>query len=282
MSQVEPPPRGDEIGSPLLESGEAICLFAFANGAGARRRSPPDGTTERRLALHSVGSVAALIGIVPIADYCGPEAERHLSDVAWLAPRVRRHAELVEWAMQGSSIFPAPFGTLYTSVESLSAFMRAHEATIGEFLHEVADKEEWELRAGAQFDGPETLDQLACRAWPGWREISKGARYMRLCRDRNALLDFGRADALALVGDLVAELQPLTAAVRRQDVGGRSSSTGAEPLARYAFLAPKTAIAALRERVREFAERASTQHVAITLSGPWPPFSFRPDLISPK
>jgi hypothetical protein len=281
MTEVEPlAPR--TAGSPVPQSGEAICLFAFAGRTGALRRHPPDRAPEQRLAVHSVGSVAALIGIVPIADYCGVDAERRLADVAWLAPRVRHHAELVEWAMQGSSVFPVPFGTLFTSLDSLNAFIQAHEATIADFLDDVADKEEWELRAGTRFDSPEILDQLACSAWPGWQEMSKGARYLRLCRDRNALLDFGRAEAAALVGDFIAELQPLTAAVRRHGAGRRSDSSATEPIARYALLVPKTTIASLSERIREMAVCASARHVAITLSGPWPPFSFRPDLNAPN
>jgi len=281
MAESEPPqPHSNEAGPPVQESGAVICLFTFVERVVAQRRLPPAEAPELRLALHSVGSVTALIGIVPGADYCGVDAERHFADIAWLAPRVRRHAELVEWAFRDSPVFPAPFGTLYTSLDSLDAFMQAHETTIAEFLHEVADKEEWELRAGTQFDSPEILDQLACRAWPDWRAMTKGARYLRLCRDRNALLDFGRAEAEALVHDFVVALRPLTAAIRQHDVRGRADSNGMEPIARYALLVPKTAVAALRGRVPEIAGCAMRQHVAIALSGPWPPFSFRPDLIA--
>ncbi|HUZ91970.1 MAG TPA: GvpL/GvpF family gas vesicle protein [Methylocella sp.] len=263
-------------------SGEAVCLFAFATVAGVLERRLPGDAGQQRLMLHKVGSVAALIGIVPTAEYCGDEAEQRLADIAWLAPRVRRHAEVVEWAMQAAPVFPVPFGTLYKSLDSLSAFMQAHEATIAGFLETVTGKEEWELRASVQFDSPEILDQLACNAWPDWRELPKGIRYMRLCRDRSALLDFGCGEAAALVGDFIAELLPLTVAVRQHGARRRSDSNGEEPIARYALLVPKTAIATLRERVGEMAVRATRQHVAIALSGPWPPFSFRPDLNSPN
>lgn len=255
---------------------EAVCLFAFTAGASAHEMRLPEDAREQRLMLHKVGSVAALIGIVPLADYSGTEAEARFADIAWLAPRIRRHAELVEWAMQGSSVFPAPFGTLYRSLDSLDAFMQAHEATIAGFLEAVAGKEEWELRAGARFDSPEILDQLACNAWPDLRELSKGARYMRLCRDRSALLDFGRNEAAGLVRNFVAELEPLAATVRQ--LGARSEAGGAELIARYALLVAKKDVAALQERVREIGSRVTHQHLAIVLSGPWPPFSFRPDL----
>lgn len=283
MAEVETLPRRDDsVDSSRPASEEAICLFAFAESVDALEHLPPDATFERRLILHRVGSVAALVAIVPIADYCGADAERRLADIAWLAPRVRRHAELVEWMAQWSSVFPASFGTLYSSLDRLSVFMHAHEATIASFLRAVTDKEEWELRAAAQFDDPNILDRLACDAWPDWRNLSKGARYMRLCRDRNALLDFGRAEAAALVRDLVAELQlqPLMIEIRQQ--GSSRPDPGAnEPIARYAVLVAKTDVAAMKERVRGMASRALRQHVAIVLSGPWPPFSFRPDLKSP-
>lgn len=263
-------------------SDEVVCLFAFTGGAGVHEMRLPDDARQQRLMLHRVGSVAALIGIVPLADYSGAEAELRFADIAWLAPRVRRHAELVEWAMQRSSVFPAPFGTLYTSLDSLSAFMLVHEATIAGFLQAVAGKEEWELRAGARFDSPEILDQLACKAWPDLRELSKGARYMRLCRDRSALLDFGRDEAAGLVRDFVAEIESLAADVRQLGAGAKAEADGSEIIARYALLVAKKDIVALQEHVREVGNRVTHRHLAIVLSGPWPPFSFRPDLNAPN
>jgi hypothetical protein len=282
MTEGEPPEvAGRGARQACLDSGEAICLFAFVERADALWPPFPDGALGDRLAMRPMGSIAALVGIVPLADYCGDDAERHLADVAWLAPRVRHHAELVKWAMRESPVFPAPFGTLYANFENLDAFLRAHETTISGFLREVADKEEWELRAGAEFDSPDALDELACRAWPGWREMSKGARYLRLCRDRNALLDFGRAEAAALVRGFIDELAPLTTAIR-QHGARRSPPNRAEPIVRCALLVPKASVDALRERIPEIAARATRQHVAIALSGPWPPFSFRPDLNAPN
>ncbi|MBI1867363.1 MAG: GvpL/GvpF family gas vesicle protein [Methylocystis sp.] len=283
MADVEAVPLdAGGVGSRGPASDDAICLFAFVACVGAREPPPFDEAPEQRPILHRVGAVTALIGVVPIADYCGADAERRLADVAWLAPRLRRHAELVAWAMRRSPVFPAPFATLYSSLASLTTFMRAHEATISSFLGAVADKEEWELRAVAEFERPDSLDQLACSAWPDWQELSKGARYMRLCRDRNALLEYGRAAAAARMRDFVAELAPLTADVRQHEALPKSGSGGTELIARYALLVAKSQVAAVHERVAEIAVRAARQHIAIASSGPWPPFSFRPDLESPR
>lgn len=270
--------RDGSVSSLGVASDSAIWLFAFAEHLDVLQQHLPQASYERQLVLHRVGSVLALVGIVPNADYCGPNSESHLTDAAWLGARVRRHALLVEWVAQWSPVFPAPFGTLYSNLESLTAFMRAHEATIAAFLRDVADKEEWELRALAKFDGPDTMDQLACSAWPEWRNMSKGARYMRLCRDKSVLLDFGRAEAAALAHDFVEKLRPFTNDVRSLDLPRTTDQQGLEPIARYALLVARTESAKVGERVRELASQASPQHVAITLCGPWPPFSFRPNL----
>ena len=249
-------------------------VCTLSRKAGMRQKSSAE--IEERFQLHSVGSVAALIAYVPIAEYCGVNGERNLADAAWLAPRVRRHAELVDRTMQWSPVFPVPFGTFYKTIDSLTAFMKAHEETIAAFLNRVANKEEWELRAGAKFDDPELLDKLACDAWPDWRALSKGVRYMRVCRDREALLEFGRANAAAVVRDYLATIQPLTASVRELAPGRQLDPKAGEQIARYALLVDKTNVTQLREHVRTTG--ASVEHVAIVLSGPWPPFSFRPDL----
>ena len=131
--------------STALAKQDAICLYALARHCHAPE--VPAAEYVGRIQLHSVGSITAVIGIVPIDEYCGVDAERNLANVAWLAPRVRRHAELVNWTRRWSPVFPAPFGTFYKSVESLTEFLRAHEETIAAFLERVAEKDEWELRA---------------------------------------------------------------------------------------------------------------------------------------
>jgi hypothetical protein len=277
MTEVDPL-HDSNIAAAASAGEDAVCLFAFIQSGGAIERPLPDAEFERRLILHNVGSVAALIGMVPVADYCGADAERRLADIAWLAPRVRRHAALVTWAMQWSSVFPAPFGTLYVSLDSLTAFVQAHEATIAQFLDAVVGKEEWELRAHAQFGGTEVLLQLAASAWPDWRDLTPGKQYMRLCRDKNALIERGRGEADAFVCAFLAELQPLTAAVRRLEAGRQFDADATELIARYALLVAKPDVAPLQERVRAAAARASRRHLAMAMTGPWPPFSFRPDL----
>ncbi|ARN82438.1 GvpL/GvpF family gas vesicle protein [Methylocystis bryophila] len=259
---------------PFRLGEDAIELFAFVDPRSMGRHPLPEEERQGRLMAHCVGSVAALIGFVCVAEYCGADSEGRFADAAWLAPRARRHAELIQWAMELSPVFPIPFGTLYSSFESLTTFMQAHEATIASFLDAAADNEEWELRATARLDAP-ILDQLACRAWPEWEGLPKGARYLRLCQNKSALAAFASAEAAAAASRLVAQLEPLTTSIQER------SAAGSEFAARYALLVPRSSVIVLRERMTQAAAGLHSDAVVFSLSGPLPPFSFRPCLDSP-
>lgn len=257
---------------------KAICLFAFIDSTGAAE--PPEAEEQQHspLIVHQVGSIAALVGMVPLADYCGADGERNLTDIGWLAPRGRYHAEVVQRAMRRSPVFPAPFGTLYTSFPNLTAFMLRHEDTIVRFLRDVAGKEEWGLKATACLTAHETLDALARTAWPDWHHLTPGTRYLRLCRERPALISFGRTRARQLVVDLVGELRPLAADMRELAWTSAPGDAEAEPIGSFALLLAASEAGALARHVRELSARATELQITLALSGPWPPFSFRPNL----
>lgn len=257
---------------------DVVCLFAFAATQPEFGRELPQTEFESRLMLLHAGAVTALVGLVPAADFRGPEGDRNLGDIAWIAPRVRRHAALVEWAMQDCAVFPVPFATLYLSVHNLTQFMRAHEPAITGFLGKVAGKREWELRAFAQLDAVGSVNRMAAAEYADWPDLTAGKRYMRLSRDKPLLIEKAHAEAALVVGGLVAELQPLTADVRQNEAGFRRDEAGNELIARYACLVPERDEDAFHAGFAQAARMARAQDIALTLSGPWPPFSFRPDL----
>lgn len=269
---------GDSAEPPALPDQHAVYLFAFADRARIERL--PDGSDlpPPRPFVHAAGTIAAVVATVPIADYSGPFGERNLADLAWLAPRVRDHDLVCRRVMAGSPLFPAPFGTLYQSFASLTAFTMRHEASIAAFLRAVAGTEEWGLTATAEPASRETLEATARLAWPDWQSLSPGTRYLRLCRERPALAEAARARARQLVAALVDELRPLAVRLRAFAGAAPGDRTAAESIARYAFLVRSGDVPVLTGRVAELRLQAAQQQVGLTLSGPWPPFSFRPSL----
>jgi hypothetical protein len=273
----------------VVSGGVAVYLYALIDGAAAGIApgiasgidiagesgplSPP--------ILHRAGPVAALIGMVPLSEYCGADAAHHLSDLAWLAPRTMQHAAVLRQAMRVSPVYPAPFATLFATRNSLSAFMLAHARTLGEFFRAVAGMAEWELKASACLDNRAALEALARDAWPDWAQLTPGTRYLRLCRDRPGLVAAGRALAQTIATRLAEQLQPPAAALRRLDLRPAPESDSGELVGRFALLAPLGGADALAQRVQELADEAAADGIALTLAGPWPPFSFRPDLPRP-
>src|ERR1019366_7794293 len=79
-------------------------------------------------------------------DFCGPEAERHMQQLDWVAPRAVRHEAVIEEVMASSPVLPVPFGTLFSSPEALSEFVEQHRGTMTAFLRRVADHGEWSVK----------------------------------------------------------------------------------------------------------------------------------------
>ena len=264
--------------SPAARTGDAVYLFALIEGAAAPGSAATADGPLPVPTVHRAGAVAAIVSPVSLAEYCGPEAARHLGAVAWVAPRAVQHAAILRQAMQWSAVFPVPFGTLYASLGSLSAFMRAHQDTLVRFFATVAGKAEWELAASADLTRPDILERVARAARPEWTELTPGTRYLLLCRDRQQLIAAGRQRANDIVAGLAQRFRPPAAAIRRIARPHRSDAGDAEPLGRFALLVPEGAAARLEGRARSLRREAAEFGVSLSLSGPWPPFSFRPDL----
>jgi gas vesicle protein GvpL/GvpF len=253
----------------------AICLFAFAEPERIEALPAAADAPATRPVAHIAGAIAAVVATVPLAEYCGPAAAH---DLAWLAPRVHHHAAVLRALMQRSPVFPVPFGTLYTGLPSLTGFMRRHEATIAGFLRAMTGMQEWGLKATAAPAARATLQALAPIAWPEWPSLPPGTRYMRLCRERPALVALARARARQLAGELLGELRPLLADWRELALSGPFDEAAAEPVGNSALLVRAADAPALAGRLAALRARAAEQRITLALSGPWPPFSFRPSL----
>ncbi len=270
-------PRGD-----FAPGAQAIYLYALVDSAAAFIEAGIEAGGERdpfiQPILHRAGPIAALISMVPLSDYCGADAARHLSDLAWLAPRTLHHAAVLRRVMKCSPVYPAPFATLFANLDSLSAFMLAHAHTLGEFFGAVAGMVEWELKASACLDSRPALEALARDAWPDWAQLAQGTRYLRLCRDRPSLVAARRALVHDLAARLAQRLQPPATALRPLVLPPAPESGSEEVVGRFALLVPLDGAGALAKGVQALADAAADNGIALSLSGPWPPFSFRPDL----
>ena len=126
--------------------GEGIYLFCLARPHLAETldlSGPDDGQAVSQCTFQGI---RAVIGKVSLGEFCGPEAESRLKDLAWIGPRAYRHEEVVRQVMHHSPVLPARFGTIFTSLDGLENLIKIHAITILQFLDHVAGKEEWSVK----------------------------------------------------------------------------------------------------------------------------------------
>src|ERR1035437_9009445 len=131
-----------------MENNEpALYLFCFARSDAVRDVQGPAAEDPSSLAIlrHSP-DLCSVIGEVRREEFCGPEAEVHMQQLSWVAPRAVRHEAVIEEVMAHSPVLPARFGTLFSSAKALTEFVDRHRETITLFLQRVADHGEWSVK----------------------------------------------------------------------------------------------------------------------------------------
>src|ERR1019366_10628265 len=103
----------------------ALYLFCFARAVvvSAVQATGVDGQSAVAI-LQQSPDLCAVVSEVAQKDFCGPAAERHMQQLDWVAPRALRHEAVIEEVMASSSVLPVPFGTLFSSPEALTGFVR--------------------------------------------------------------------------------------------------------------------------------------------------------------
>ena len=230
--------------------------------------------------LSGHGDLAAILSLVAREEFCGPVADTHLQDLAWVGPRVCRHQAVLEEAMHLAPILPARFGTLFSSIEALDRFMDQHRATIAGFLERVAGQEEWAVKG--LLDRARAEDTL-CRQMLAKDKAplaaSPGLAYMQEQRLRlkakQELEDWLTEECSALLKTVT----PLASETcQRQVLSREASGAEHEMVLNWAFLVPQGAVADFQKQVEHVNARRTPSGLTFAVSGPWPPFSFCPTL----
>src|SRR5262245_27370493 len=107
-------------------SETAYYLFCFARSGRLPELSGTGVDGEHPLQVRSFDGIATVLSTVMVEDFCGPAAEGKMEDISWLGIRALRHEAVVEQVMAHSPVFPARFGTIFSSLENLEGLQRRH------------------------------------------------------------------------------------------------------------------------------------------------------------
>jgi hypothetical protein len=265
----------------MSNSETAYYLYCLTPG-GCGIQSSGIGVDGRRpVSVRDCGEIGAILSEVELAEFCGESSEAHLQDLAWLGPRVCRHEAVIEELMSRVPVLPARFATLFTSVESLQRSVLAHHQDITGFFAQLGDQQEWAVkglldRSGALRELGLSLQAAAQEPAPA---TSPGARYFqekriqaRCERDLNIRLKEFCRRAAAVLGAQSGGFR------ERKVLVPVAIGSDAEVVLNWAFLLSPAAVVDFRARLDRFNDCEAFPGLILTLTGPWPPYSFAPDL----
>lgn len=227
------------------------------------------------------GGIGAVFSPVELEEFCGESADAHLQDLAWLGPRVCRHEAVVEEVNHRVPVLPARFATLFTSWDSFERFVLEHREAVTRFFTGLGGQREWAVKGlldrGQALQGPGSpgqpaADERAPAASPGARYFEEKRIQAQWQRDFNLRLkEFCRRAAAALAEHAGSFRE-------RKVLAPVTAETDAEVVWNWAFLVSPAALDEFRECLARLNRGAAFPGLILTLTGPWPPYSFVPDL----
>jgi len=231
---------------------------------------------QRPVSVSACGGVGVVFSEVGLGEFCGESAEARLQDLAWLGPRVCRHEAVIEELMSLAPVLPARFATLFTSVDSLKQSVLEHRKAITGFFAQLGDKQEWAVkgllnRAEALRD-QHAPENRVLAASPGARYFQEKRIKAQLERDFNLRLKDFCQQAAAALGEQANDFR------ERKVIVSVAAGSDAEIVLNWAFLLSPATIEDFRVRLDRFNSGEAFPGLMLTLTGPWPPYSFAPDL----
>jgi len=236
---------------------------------------------ERPLQLcPNFGGVAAILSPVARADFCGPTGDAHLSDLAWIAPRAIRHQAVLEEVMKQGPVLPARFGTLFSTMGKLEAFVATHATAISAFLTNVEGHQEWSVQGFMDSSVSEPAWMAGKHAeMLSQKNITPGMAYMMEERLRiNMKQELGDW-IIEKSSELLDLLTPLeTEANERRLLPKEIPDSKKEMVSNWAFLVSAANLPEFRANVEQVSGECKSMGLTFELTGPWPPYSFCPNL----
>jgi hypothetical protein len=226
--------------------------------------------------------ITAVVSQVPLNYFVGEEAETRLNDIEWVAPRALNHQRAIERIISLSPVLPAQFGVLFSSFENLEKFVEGNHTAISEFLELTADKNEWGVKAywGKERAQERLMERDFAEHTRQVAQLSDGVRYFR---EKQLKVEIERKATDQLKKVLVDGSTKLSDmafdARKRKIVNADSGEDGYELVANWTFLLALDRLDEFLAVLNNFNEENSVNGVYLQKSGPWPPYSFVPELI---
>jgi hypothetical protein len=207
-----------------------------------------------------------VVSDVPLDRYGEAAINARLSDIDWVSRAAVAHEAVVESFIGAAALVPMKLFTIFTDDA---------RAVEGLGTHDRIDAAVRRVRGRLEFGVRVTIDRQPRQDKRPQRAAS-GAEYLKVKkaqRDRSAEL---AVNARGVVADLYDRLSGLAADAARRSASELPVKSG--PLLLDAsFLVARAQAARFRRTVTRTARELAADGYRVTLTGPWPPYSFLKD-----
>lgn len=265
----------------MTEMTEALYLYAFARPDCVPELQSQGISGAGRIFFEQCGDVCAALSRVPLEDFVGEAAEERLQDLAWVGPRAVMHQRVIEELMEHAPVFPAGFGTLFSSVEGVKRLIEANLPAISEFLARMKDYEEWSVKGllARNLLMEKMYAEGLAEAGEELAGLTQGVRYFRERQIKARAEKELSAFLKGLISQVADKLTEIVSERRRRDTASRpNDDSGRELVFNWAFLVNRARVDAFNALIDRIANETEASGLTIEASGPWPPFSFCPAL----
>jgi len=226
---------------------------------------------------------AVVVATVPLETYSATAIEDRLGDLDWVGAAAAAHEAVVERAGKTGTVVPMKLFTLFRSDERALEHIRKTKRRLDGVVARIDGCEEWGLRV--------LFDETAAAAAPSGARDKRGASKAgagagsassagaesgaAFLSRKKAQADHHRtlaATARSRVDELHAALEKVAKKARRRAAPNRELA--ARVLLDAVFLVPRPKLARFKAVVSETADEIAGQGFHVTLTGPWPAYSF--------
>ena len=245
---------------------------------------PIEGTgvdNQNPLFLHGFRDIAAVVSVVSLDEFYGPSAESRMQDLSWVGPRACRHEEIIERVMCFAPVLPAHFGTLFSSFENLEKLLHKNYDNIRRFLDQMKDKEEWSVKVllDREKAKEKQINEALVREAEQLASLTPGKRYFQEQRIRTDVEKELNSWLKEVCEKTTRDLNSFATDFydRKSILHGVNGSDGVI-IRNWALLVSRIVKVDFRARIDLTNIDLSPQGLVFELSGPWPPYSFSPDV----
>jgi len=229
------------------------------------------GTSKPRV-LDAGDGYHLVVTTAPLELYDASVIDAKLRDLDWVGGRAAEHEAVVEHAValgaRDSTVVPMKLFTMFATDERALEHLRKMKKSLERVVERIAGCEEWGLRI--LFD-----EARVARAAAEEARSRKAVTGKDFLLRKKALVEEQRsagARGAAEVDDLYERLAKTARRAQRRAAPNRELA--GRVLLDAVFLVPRSAVKEIRKTVTVSAEKLATEGFDVTLTGPWPAYSF--------